>query len=497
MGLAAMAVDVGVWYHEKALAKKAADAAALAAAWCYSGNTCAWNGATSTAQTVANNYAADNGALSDVKLSYPYAGHGNWVNAYVKVPMKSVFAPVFGFSATGKYVTASATADFTSNKRDFPSGKSGLGVSAAYNYSVFGPMAYHSYGDEWGTKYLNNGTINPNYATGGGRFGYYFDLNINANYQSTYGSKFQVELFDPSCYVTSSGQQVDEIRPQNPSIPGYEETTETTTTWFTVQYLDQSTGQWTDATAVNGNTAQVSFSGESWPHLQWVDSANMQIDMSQYPANTSFRVNVTSTDPSIADPVNANLNGSSENGFNLRAGPLEPAGDLQNQDGSNNIVTMGQNTTATSGQAAEESAWSIAYGTNGISVAASGNMQLNINNANNGSNTISAVPLDLGNIPADALGGTFTVTRFDTDVGATSLYYYDNGATPSNLKIANGSLANSKGDDTEYQDSFTVTQAGEITATYTGGTADTSDWSIAYSGFPGRISLVGQQGLSY
>lgn len=516
LGLAAMTVDVGLWYHEKAIAKMAADSAALAGAWCESGAACQWtSGTTITAYQLASDYASVNGASmpSSTDLTPDYKGNGNWVNAVVEVPMHTVFAGIFGLDTSGEYITASATADYIGGDLKFYNSSNGLGVSSAYNYSVFGPMAYHDYGDEWSVKYLDSGTVNANYQASGYK-GYYFDLDINSNYVSKYGSKFQVELFDPSCYDSGSGQQIDEIRTQNTAITSYTEATDITTTWFTVQYQNSTTGgQWLTATSTNSSApAQVAYTGQSYAHLQWVDDPNMEIDTSSYPSDTTFRVNATSTDPNITDPWNVNMDGSSENGFNLRAGPPEPSKDIQTPSGDSdnggtqvNIVSMGQTAAAlqtTTGQAAEESAWASAYNTDGIGIAADGNMQLNINNANNNSSTTTAVPLDFGAIPAtvdgvNVLGGTFTVTRFDTDVGATALTYEDAGSTPANLQIANGGIKNSDNDDTVYQDTFTVNTAGEITGTYTGGSSDTSDWSAAYAGFPGQIALVGESGLSY
>jgi hypothetical protein len=339
----------------------------------------------------------------------------------------------------------------------------------------------------YSTKFMNDGSANSQYASSG-RYGWYFNLNIPSGYQSTYGNKFQVELFDPSCYDSGTGLQVDEIR--DPAV-STGQTTNITTTWYTVQYLNSTTnGQWLNATATNGNMARVSFTGETWAHLQWVNNPNMQIDLSSFPSGTSFRLNATSTDPTVADPVNTTLNGSSENGFNLRVGPPESSGNYTLQsDGVNKVVTMGQNTSTSTGQDAEEHAWATAYGgSSGIQTAASGRMQLNINNTN-------SVPLNFGSIPSNALGGTFTVTRFDTDVGYTSLDYYDNNTHVTSA--SNNLVMGSHGDDVLSQDTFTVNQAGAITATYVGGASDTSDWSLAYNGFPGRIALVGQSGLSY
>jgi hypothetical protein len=148
------------------------------------------------------------------------------------------------------------------------------------------------------------------------------------------------------------------------------------------------------------------------------------------------------------------LNGSSENGFNLRAG----------------------SPTACSGATG---AW---FPNNGTEVTALGNLPINFN-------TSGVVSIDLGYIPPEAAGYNVYINKFDTDVGAIGVTYHDEYGHTWPGKLA--------GNGTFKLDTITIPQGyhgGKLYAQYTAGSQDTSSWQLYFDGQlqngPSELKLV-------
>jgi hypothetical protein len=132
--------------------------------------------------------------------------------------------------------------------------------------------------------------------------------------------------------------------------------------------------------------------------------------------------------------------GSSENGFDLRAGPPRADGVPFNP-------------------------------ANGTSFLANGHIPINFNK-DNGTTTIR-----LGYVPPEAANGELLIRKFDTDVGGQSVVYKCEG-----WNSFNGELA---GNGQWVTDTIPLPSdypGGMWTATYVANTQDTSAWEMAYSG---------------
>ncbi len=300
LAVAAIVIDMGALYRKRVVAQRSADSAALAGAW-----QLAHFQTKAYADVQAKYYSSlpENGAYVDgtngaiVTIQYPAkdeAGvtHSNWYRVTLSRPEKNLFAGAFRANAT---VGTSATAIYTTLA---PINIKGLGTYGTapgpVNLSVFGPNGHYSFGDCYSTKYLNNGTKNPDYTPGG----YDFLINVPANFTNT-----SFEIYDPDCYnpngPDSGGGQVDEYR--TPS-GGVGSVADATTTQYTL-YADHGTP--------NNPNDDTLISTRSWgadptADNQWANFFTGNRNL--YPGQ-NFRLNVVSTA------------GASENGFDLRVGP--------------------------------------------------------------------------------------------------------------------------------------------------------------------------------
>ncbi len=117
MGIAALVVDVGMLYVEKANMQKAADAAALAGAQDLAD--------VSAAQNTAKKYAEDNGAETNkTVITTPYKGDSKKIKVICTKTVPHFFGKILGFTETK--VSASAVAMQSSGK-----------LPAAFNYAIF------------------------------------------------------------------------------------------------------------------------------------------------------------------------------------------------------------------------------------------------------------------------------------------------------------------------------------------------------------------------
>lgn len=167
--------------------------------------------------------------------------------------------------------------------------------------------------------------------------------------------------------------------------------------------------------------------------LKWVCPPGFQFNYSLYgPGN--YRINVRTTD------------GSGGNAFHLRAGPP--------------TSTFNPN--------------------NGTSISAVGSLQMFF--LNNGT-----VNTALGYIPPEAAGMKIHITKFDTDIGATSIIYTDS----TGMINWQGTLSSNG---TWKEDVYTIPEnypGGVLFANYTAGKNDTSVWEMWYEGtIPGQAAKV-------
>ena len=452
LGIAAYSVDMGYLYTRRAQTQRAADAAALGGAWQLSRGR-----AKSTADVAAVYYASQNGynnnaTSTDVTMQYPVPGKNNWYRVTVARTEPLFFGRIFRMNSAR--VAASAAAVFTVLAEiPIPVSQYGkdIGPKNPWNYTIFGPYGWHSNGDNISTMYNNDRTINPLYKAPNANSssgGYNFKLRTPLNMRFV-----QVELFDPDSYnsggqTNASATAVDEIRDGQPGRKH-----DYTDTQYSIYWDNNTPNDPTDDVLVQGYSpsysrvpAQTTYGNDPATDMKWITPPGGVIDRNDYPTG-NFRINVTSVD------------GSSENGFNLRAGPYRS--DPKEAFDSNN----------------------------GTSIAADGNLPLNFN-------VDGTADIGLGFIPSSAVtngAGFLTVNKFDTDVGAKSLYYtcdaYPGVKFPGVLNTTNDAIST---------DNITLPadyKGGNWTAVYTAGSNDTSVWSVSYSGSnlngtPGSIKLV-------
>jgi len=452
-------VDMGNLYMAKAQAQKAADAAALAGSWAWGDAGSNTGNIVARARAAAVIYARANGydingpnnvtVTSDINPAVPRAdlAGSSLHQATVARDVKLYFMPFLGFQS--RRISARAMARFISDV--------GIPVTDAANYgrapnqtnmSVFGPLGQYSFGDPYSPKYLDDGSVNPLYDPKG----YKFNINVPASFT---GSAFSVDIFDPGTHnangnyvsydtVNKKPLQIDEIRPPTTAVSALPEASgapQLTTTKYTLTYTDPSTGAVTTiATAQYGDE-------DSGTDMHWVTPGGFSFDPRTYGGSgvaKTFQLQVQS------------ISGSSENGFELRAGVPGTA--------------------------------DADYATNGTSVEGVGRIPMNFN-------TDYVLPITLANIPAPPTPNPFNVLvkKFDTDVGAVDVNYMVS-SNPSNMPTGGyaGKLA---GNGQFLEDTVVVPgdyTAGQWTANYHAGAGDTSVWEV-HSSIPtgsGYVQLV-------
>ena len=152
--------------------------------------------------------------------------------------------------------------------------------------------------------------------------------------------------------------------------------------------------------------------------------------------------------------------GSSENGFQLRAGPADGADKPDDE-------------------------WNQTYGDKGgtdqsnvaVNIDANDHLQLNFTKS-------GKVKFRLGYVPKEQAGKTISVNKFDVDVGATSIVYTcDTIPTPFTGKIPQPGDGVWSTDDINVPESYT---GGNWYAEYTAAQGDSSTWTLTGSGGDGR-----------
>ncbi len=427
-GIMSLSFDMGRGYLLKTRMQSAADAASLAAA-----RELPFIG---TANAVAMNYAQRNGFVNGVDgitvEAFPYPSKSNWYYVKISGPSNHLIAPLIGFRQAT--VSVMAVSEFNAYLPLDISGGGQYGTNGIVTLSVFGPYAYYSYGDAFSTKWLDNGSLNPDYKANG----YDFVLNVPNDYYAKNGTNLvKLEIFDPDTYNNGGtdaypGVRIDEIR----SAPGGshpQPSNQRNTTVYSLYAPDNTPNDYSDdvlvATAVYGPNVTTT-------DMKWVTPSGFTFNINNY-GTGNYRVNVKSTD------------GSSENGFNLRAGPSTGAFDPAN----------------------------------GTSINALGALPMNFNGS-------GVVTVKLGYVAGEAAGKNMHVNKFDTDVGAKSITYKCD-ALP-------GQWTGTLSDNGKWKEDIVSIPAGYTggtwTATYTAGLQDTSVWTMWFEGTvqgqPGFVRLV-------
>ncbi len=501
LGAGALGVDVSYMYFRRAQVQRAADAAALAGAYALSFPTGTAAGAETKARALATaNGFTDSISGTVVQPIYPVPGNTSWYRVNIQRLQPLFFAGVLGFKSAN--VGASATATFTAAVIDIPTATTDYGADfvgtganvPVYNFSVFGPQAYHSWGDNLSTQRLNNGDSNPEYnapndsnvagQSGNTLGGYNFIFNPG----TMTGNRIQLELYDPCTTIDQSSSGIDEIKSDgdyNSNKGGPKPNSPKTTTEYSV-YSDNGTpNNLLDDTLIARTYYGGANQRDTDAAMKWVtpDGKNkaagsgnpyVKDDIGNFTFNklgpapngqpVKYRINVVT------------LDGASENGFSIRGGPERTAG-----------ATFDKN--------------------NGSSISARGIIPVNFNKDGQASFT-------LGYVPSNAANSNLKITKFDTDItpanGSTNTVYYmcvdakGNAVTPQASKYAStlpGAPANAfagvgySGNDGLATDTIPLPAnypGGTWTAFYNAGKSDTSTWKVETtgSGTPGSIQLV-------
>lgn len=417
----ALATDIGFLFYRRAEAQKAADLAALAGASRLPDAV--------SARAVALQYAAQNGYSDGVNgvivetQVNPDGAHPNWFLVRVSRPEPFFFGTVLGLR--NRRISAAAIAEYQTAVGIDVYGLGQYGVLGPVNLSVFGPYAYYSYGDAFSTRWLDDGSPNPYYDPNG----YDFGIFIPPDYVTRNGTtRVMVELFDPDCYNAGGysdadgRNRVDEIRNAPPS-PHPQPSTVYTTTVYSLYWTNGTPKDPSDDVLI----AQCTYGYDSSTDMKWVNPPGFTFNINQY-GTGMYRLNVKTVE------------GSSENGFLVRAGPPRSGNTPFNPD-------------------------------NGTRVIAIGRIPINFN-------TSGTVSIRLGYVPATAAGGKLYIDKFDTDVNAVSVTYkcdtLPNSSWPGVL-AGNGLWQR---DVISLPDGY---PGGTWSAVYQAGVQDTSVWMMYYS----------------
>jgi len=421
-GMAALVVDIGRAYHSKADMQNASDAAALAGADRLPDEEAALANALDLCEK--NGYVQGQDGVNITCIRNPGGGHPSWYQVEITKPIDYFLAPILGYD--DGLIRTHAAAQITSALPININGGGQYGINGIQNLSVFGPYAYYTYGDPRSPKWYDNGQTNPYY----NKDGYNFTLDVPANYQAINGTnQMMVEIFDPETYNSGDAQDAgvgkcDEIRTA-PGSPHQQPVSKYTTTKYSLYAPDNTPGDYSDDVLIATKT--YGPNDKAATDQKWISPSGYTVNLSTWGVGT-YRINVVTTD------------GSSENGFNLRAGPPRTTG-----------VPFDPN--------------------NGTKIDAIGSLPINFN-------VSGVVNIELGEIPAEAGGCNVYINKFDTDVGAQSIQYYDDlGHTWSGQLASNG---------TWKLDTLTMPAGypgSKLHAKYTAGSQDTSEWEMYFDGY--------------
>ncbi len=482
-GITGMVIDLTNLYTRRAYAQRAADAAALAGAMKSAPDTTTASG-TNDNEIIAEakSYADLNGYTSDqVTVDPHFGGQLGKVQVTVVRSEKVFFVPVLELllgnnPLYSRRVAASATAEKIMNVDLSLGGNYGT-TTGASNPSAFGPYARHSNGDPYSVLFHDDGTPNTpenvgkNKGSGWGANTHYnpngFTYNMTVTPEFASKNPFmRVQLYDPDGHFSNDGQSLDE---KHTRFLGPGPTMPETTTEYTI-YKVQSDGSLKKISmATYGNDASVDAAAlKAQGKSPWVTPDGFRLDLATE-GSGQYKIRVKTTD------------GSSENGFNLRAGPdvAEPAVQTRTDAEWTQL----------------ENDWNNAYGDKGgldpyniqVPIQAQDHLQMNFTRTDR-------VRVRLGEVPKSAAGKELTVTKFDTDVGSTSIKYSFVAKGTNTVQDAGGTDYLAPGNDIWSQNQVAVPadfQGGYVYAEYDAGQNDTSSWSVKVPGVsPGSVKLV-------
>ncbi len=457
MGITALVVDMGSLYTRRAQAQRAADAAALAGAYDLQNP--------STAEATAIQYAKLNGydtAKGATVTPRTYASSDSLVKNRIEVVVQRreplyflpAMAALFGENKTTSVVGARATAEavFATNpiKLDVLGGAEYGSASGFANPSVFGPNSLYEYGDAYSPLFKQFDNVDPN--TGfendpaGTNFpGYEYRLDIAPDYVARNGSsQVQLEIFDPDCYVVDSSNSLadwDEIHVANQG------TLSPTVTKYTLLRPERYPGEPQSSRLIAEATYGADEASQDG-NLKWTT-----------PNGFTFDINDPNNGPGSYSLIVKALSGSSENGFQLRAGP--PHSGLRTE--------------------ADFPTWKQQYNAggagNGTSFSALGKSVFNFTRS-------GQITVSLGYVPSSA--ESLFIDKFDTDIGATSVNYSyktADGASygPFPGTLSNNGQWNNPPDRIDLPASYASQGGATWYATYNAAAYDTSTWKIKYS----------------
>jgi Flp pilus assembly protein TadG len=430
LGVSALAVDMGHLYVRRAAAQNAADAAAMAGAAVLANAVEGVAATPANATAAAKRYARDNGYDTDkgailTEQINPPDEDGVYHTTRYKVTLSRPETWFFGGIAVRQsysQVAASATAQWTPGlvtPSSIPVGGSGrYGKSgSAVNLSMFGPYALYNNGDPYSPRFNQAGNgPNPSYAPEG--------VDFDVDLSSFTGTDLQIEIYDPDCYNNGGTDALQDVRVDEIRAGHAGGTSQITTTKYSLYNDNGTPGNTADDVLVDSR----SFGNDATTDMKWNSVFN--VPTSQLQAGQKLRLNVQTTD------------GSSENGFDLRAGP--PHAQMTDEE------------------------WSQAYGAM-VPLSAPGRMPMNFNR--NGE-----VLIDLGMVPQGA--DNVYVRKFDTDIGGRNIVYHCStlSQTFSGVTSGNGEWVT---DTIPLPPDY---NGGFWTASYMASAQDTSAWEMTYAG---------------
>jgi hypothetical protein len=321
-------------------------------------------------------------------------------------------------------------------------------ATGVVNPSIFGPYGPYEFGDPYSPLFLTDGTPNtappgrPEDKAGADFPGYEYELDIASDYITQNGTgEVQVDIFDPDCYSADGQDGWDEIRGPQHGSPAKN----ATTTRYTLK--DR-----------NGNTiAEAVYSDDPESDMKWTTPPGFKFNINEHGGPGPYKLIVKAED------------GSSENGFQFRAG--KPHDGLRTE--------------------AEQPTWEEQHNNrgsgNGTKFWAVGKTPMNFRRSGD-------VTFDLGFVPGDARGGTVYVDKFDTDVGSQSVTYkikeMPGEVLPPGTLASNGAWG-SPPDRLSVPTGY-PTSGSVWSASYVAGAGDTSCWTMRYSypGGPGMVRLI-------
>ncbi|PQV65451.1 Flp pilus assembly protein TadG [Abditibacterium utsteinense] len=488
IGMTGLVVDLTNLYTRRAYAQRAADAAALAGAM-------ASGPAISDAAIVqeSKEYGLSNGySATQVNVDPRFGGVAGKVQVTVSRAERVFFIPIMELllgndPLASRTVAATAIAQKFGNVR-LPMGGNYGTTTGASNPSAFGPYAKHSYGDPYSVYFHDDGTLNDgteanlkkNYGVGWDSTSHYnpdgftYTMTVNQAYINDLQNKgvLRVELYDPDGFDSKDGDSLDEIHTDytEKAYNGVSRGAAETTTRYTIEKknLDGSFSEVVKPVEYGNDSSVDAATLKAAGKNPWITPEGFKIDLNQSGPG-EYRIRVKTID------------GSSENGYNLRAGPDYPDPPVQprTKDEWNAL----------------ESKWNQDYGDKGgtnptnikVPILADEHLQMNFTRT-------APVKVRLGAVPATAAGQQLTVTKFDTDVGSKDIQYsFDSGDGSSPQKVTDPTFLTPT-NDFWSQDKVTVPtgfKGGYLYAEYNAGQNDTSSWAMSVpGGDTGTVRLI-------